>query len=311
MNSRIPPYQNREMHPDPYYRPEIPPHFDQRGQPPVNRSQKPVNYNQPVRHGQPQVNHGHPQVNHGQPHVNRRPPPVPRHQNQPTHNHGGYYSDGSHSRERSRNYNEPIREPDYHEIVPPPPPPSVQSRSYSEPDYLEPTESRYHSDSSFPPPPPQNRPVHNRHQPENNRYHDQPVNNRIQHEPVNNRFQREPDNNRLQQEPGNNQYQNEPRNNRLQQEPGNNRYHDEPVHNRYQENRLEIQPTSYSAESELDSPRAEVVIPKVQGVGTLAHRFEKQARIHQTQIEISNLPKPPPKPLFYRDEHRDRLRKML
>ena len=63
-----------------------------------------------------------------------------------------------------------------------------------------------------------------------------------------------------------------------------------------------------SSHSELDSPRAEVVVPNVRGVGTLAHMFEKSARIVEKERETG--PKPPPKPLFYRDEHRDRLREI-
>ena len=64
---------------------------------------------------------------------------------------------------------------------------------------------------------------------------------------------------------------------------------------------------SYHSPENASSPRAEVVVPDVRGVGTLAHLFEKSARLRQKEIELSP-PKPPPKPLFYREEHRDRLR---
>ena len=64
---------------------------------------------------------------------------------------------------------------------------------------------------------------------------------------------------------------------------------------------------SYHSQENTASPRAEVVVPDVRGVGTLAHLFEKSARLRQREIELSP-PKPPPKPLFHRDEHRDRLR---
>ena len=55
----------------------------------------------------------------------------------------------------------------------------------------------------------------------------------------------------------------------------------------------------------IDMPNSEVVVPQSQGVGTLATKFEKQARLVALDDEI-NKPKPP-KPLFYREEHKSKL----
>lgn len=53
--------------------------------------------------------------------------------------------------------------------------------------------------------------------------------------------------------------------------------------------------------------RSEIVIPDRRGVGTLAQQFEKSARLSVVQGAPLN---PPPKPLFHRDDHRERLREI-
>ncbi|CAG5098145.1 Oidioi.mRNA.OKI2018_I69.XSR.g15406.t3.cds [Oikopleura dioica] len=53
--------------------------------------------------------------------------------------------------------------------------------------------------------------------------------------------------------------------------------------------------------------RSEIIIPDRRGVGTLAQQFEKSARI---ALVSNSPPKPPPKPLYARDDHRERLRQI-
>ena len=55
---------------------------------------------------------------------------------------------------------------------------------------------------------------------------------------------------------------------------------------------------------EVATPNSEVVIPPVRGVGTLATQFEKQARLVEAGVEQK---KPPPKPLYQREDHRARI----
>ena len=214
--------------------------------------------------------------------VRRRPPPLPRHQ--PRDNSGYYSDDVLRYRDDERRYQNDYRGPHrpmsedsmYQKVRPPPPTPPPSQASgrpyYSDSDYIEP--------------------------------HQYSPSYQTQHSPVK-AFPPPPP---PQKHYNNDHFHNEQRHNPVPL------YVPQPQSKIITPSEVRVRPpvtrtpVNASQISDLDSPRAEVVVPNVRGVGTLAHIFEKSARIVQKELETP--PKPPPKPLFYRDEHRDRLREI-